>query len=109
VQRLSDDAVLGYCGLIKDDGGQDPELAFELLRRFWGQGCATEAAAAVVGRARSTGHHRLRATVWDWNTASGRVLAEVGFTEVADTGPVSEHGSTVLTTMTLQPPARSRT
>lgn len=101
VQRLSDDAVLGYCGLIEGDGDQDPELAFELLRRFWGQGYAIEAATAVVGWARSSGHRSLRATVWDWNAASRRVLAKVGFTEVATTDPVSEHGSTVLTTMTL--------
>jgi len=101
VQRVSDGAVLGYCGLIEDDGGQDPELAFELLRRFWGQGYATEAASAVVGWARSSGHRSLQATVWDWNTASRRVLAKVGFAEVATTDPVSAHGSTILTTMTL--------
>ncbi|WP_194902974.1 GNAT family N-acetyltransferase [Quadrisphaera sp. INWT6] len=103
VQRLSDDAVLGYCGLIEGEGDQDPELAFELLRRFWGQGYATEAATAVVDWARSSGHHSLKATVWDWNTASRRVLAKVGFTEVATTEPVSVYGSTVVTTMPLQP------
>ena len=101
VQRLGDDAVLGYCGLIEGDGDHDPELAFELLRRFWGQGYATEAATAVLGWARSSGHRSLRATVWDWNTASRRVLAKVGFTEVATRKPVSEHGSMILTTMTL--------
>lgn len=101
LQRLSDDAVLGYCGLIEGQGDQDPELAFELLRRFWRRGYATEAATAVLGWARSSGHRSLQATVWDWNTASRWVLVRVGFTEVATTKPVSEHGSIILTTMTL--------
>ncbi|MGH3471782.1 MAG: GNAT family N-acetyltransferase [Nocardioidaceae bacterium] len=61
---------------------REPELAFELLRRFWGQGYATEAALAVLDWARSSGFERLWATVWDWNTASRRVLAKVGFAEV---------------------------
>jgi ribosomal-protein-alanine N-acetyltransferase len=42
--------VIGYCGLV--DGGPavggEPELAFELLRRFWGRGFATEASLAVL-------------------------------------------------------------
>lgn len=75
--------VIGYCGLI--DGGPklegEPELAFELLRRSWGRGYATEAAMAVVGWARSAGYRRLWATVWDWNTASRRVLDKLGFEE----------------------------
>lgn len=74
--------VIGYCGLVPSGrGAQEPELAFELLRRFWGQGFATEASWAVLGWARSSGYERLWATVWDWNTASRRVLAKVGFTE----------------------------
>jgi [ribosomal protein S5]-alanine N-acetyltransferase len=56
-------------------------LAFELLRRVWRQGYATEASLAVLDWARSSGYERLWATVWEWNTASRRVLAKVGFTE----------------------------
>jgi len=33
----------------------------------------------VLEWARSSGHQRLWATVWAWNTASLRVLAKVGF------------------------------
>jgi RimJ/RimL family protein N-acetyltransferase len=36
---------------------------------------------AVLDWARSSGYERLWATVWEWNTASRRVLAKVGFTE----------------------------
>ena len=82
VERKAAGDVIGYCGLV--DSGRaaagEPELAFELLRRVWGQGYATEAALAVLDWARSLGYERLWATVWDWNTASRRVLAKVGFT-----------------------------
>lgn len=74
--------VIGYCGLISG-----PELAFELLRRFWRQGYATEAASAVVDSARASGHEQLWATVWDWNIASRRVLTKVGFVETERTTP----------------------
>lgn len=83
VERKAPGDVVGYCGLVAHGRGSDkaPELAFELLRRVWGQGYATEAAQAVVDWAESAGHERLWATVWDWNVASRRVLTKVGFTE----------------------------
>ena len=81
-ERKAAGDVIGYCGLVDSGHGpQEPELAFEFLRRFWGQGYATEASWAVLDWARSSGYERLWATVWDWNTASRRVLAKVGFTE----------------------------
>jgi ribosomal-protein-alanine N-acetyltransferase len=84
VERKADAVVVGYCGLV--EGGPEtegePELAYELLRRFWGLGYATEAAWAVIDWARSSGHRRLWATVWDWNDESLRVLAKLGFAEV---------------------------
>jgi [ribosomal protein S5]-alanine N-acetyltransferase len=55
-------------------------LASDMLRRVWRQGYATEASLAVLDWARSSGYERLWATVWEWNTASRRVLAKVGFT-----------------------------
>ena len=82
VERKAPGDVIGYCGLIDSDhGAQEPELAFELLRRVQGQGYATEASWAVPDWARSSGLERLWASVWDWNTASRRVLEKVGFTE----------------------------
>jgi RimJ/RimL family protein N-acetyltransferase len=75
-----DDEFLGYCGLIVGRSTLDePELAYELLRRAHGYGYATEAAAAIVDAARATGRTRLWATVGSWNTASFRVLEKVGF------------------------------
>ena len=82
-ERKADREVIGYCGLVDSGRGSEgePELAFELLRRVWRQGYATEASLAVLDWARSSGYERLWATVWEWNTASRRVLAKVEFSE----------------------------
>ncbi|MGZ4967082.1 MAG: GNAT family N-acetyltransferase, partial [Chthoniobacterales bacterium] len=40
--------VIGICGLIKRETLDDVDVGFSILRRFWGQGYATEAAAAVM-------------------------------------------------------------
>jgi RimJ/RimL family protein N-acetyltransferase len=95
--------VIGYCGLVDSGRGSEgePELAFELLRRFWGQGYATEAACAVLDWATSSGYERLWATVWDWNTASRRVLAKVGFTETDRKEADPAHGTTLFITRRL--------
>lgn len=83
VERKADRDVIGYCGLTEVEAGSndDPELGFELLRRVWRQGYATEAAAAVLDWARSLGYERLGATVWEWNGSSRRVLVKLGFIE----------------------------
>lgn len=99
VERKAVGDVVGYCGLVDSGRGSadEPELAFELLRRVWGQGYATEAASAVLDWARSLGHDRLWATVWDWNTASRRVLAKLGFTETGREEVHPVHGTTLFT------------
>jgi RimJ/RimL family protein N-acetyltransferase len=83
VERKVDRDVIGYCGLLDSGQGSDgePELAFELLRRVWRKGYATEASLAVLDWARSSGYERVWATVREWNIASRRVLAKAGFTE----------------------------
>ena len=103
VERRGAGDVVGYCGLIDSERGAhgEPELAFELLRRVWRQGYATEASLAVLDWARSSGYQRLWATVWDWNTASRRVLAKVGFTETERVEVDAVHGTTLFTTRRL--------
>jgi [ribosomal protein S5]-alanine N-acetyltransferase len=92
--------VIGYCGLIASgQGAQEPELAFEFLRRFWGRGYATEASRAVLEWAKASGYERLWAHVWEWNTASRRVLAKLGFTETNREG--SAHAANVVVTRPL--------
>ncbi|SDU86032.1 GNAT family N-acetyltransferase [Jiangella alkaliphila] len=80
IRRRSDGEPLGYTGLLIGRASLDePELAYELLRRHHGQGYATEAARAVVDAAAATGRTRLWSTVGPWNTPSFRVLEKLGF------------------------------
>ena len=103
VERKAAGDVIGYCGLVDSGQGseEEPELAFELLRRVWGQGYATEASWAVLDWARSSGYERVWATVWDWNTASRRVLAKVGFTETGRKEVDPIHGTNLFMTRRL--------
>ncbi|QKJ21296.1 GNAT family N-acetyltransferase [Microbacterium hominis] len=95
--RRDDGAAIGYCGLIANPDGPDdePEIAYELLRAAWGRGYATEAAHAVVAWASASGHRRLWATVRDWNTASRRVVAKLGFVETDRVEPDAVHGDSL--------------
>ena len=103
VERKGVGEVIGYCGLIDSGRGSEgePELAFELLRRVWRRGYATEASLAVLDWARSSGYERLWATVWEWNTASRRVLAKVGFTATERKEVDAVYGTTLFTTRRL--------
>jgi RimJ/RimL family protein N-acetyltransferase len=100
VVRRDTGEVVGYCGLVLGGGDHDREIAFELLAAVHGHGYATEAATAVVGWARDAGYPRLWASVWDWNNASRRVLAKLGFTETDET-VAGEHGLSLLAVLEL--------
>lgn len=102
-EQKSSGQVIGYCGLIPNGNGwaEEPELAFEFLRRTWRQGFATEASWAVLERAQASDYQRLWATVRDWNIASRRVLAKLGFVETAQVEPDEVHGNSLLTTKIL--------
>ncbi len=101
--------VIDYCGLFAVDvrPSDEPELAYELLAAAHGRGYATEAAEAVVAWARGAGYPRLWADVWDWNVASRRVLAKLGFRETGQVEP-GGHGESLQTVLELRP-APSRT
>lgn len=98
--------VLGYCGLVTNERlpQDEPELAFELLRRAQGQGFATEAARAILEWARDFGHRRLWATVRAWNDASLRVLEKLGFEETDRVEPDTVHGDSLFLTTRLSAP-----
>lgn len=71
---------VGLCGLVKREYLPDPDLGFALLEEHWGQGYATEAAAAVVEHERQAlGITRLFAITTVTNERSGNVLAKLGF------------------------------
>jgi ribosomal-protein-alanine N-acetyltransferase len=72
--------LIGNCGLrMTEAGAHEAELGYELNPDYWGRGCVTEAAAALVewGFAQ-LGLHR----VWAWciaeNERSARVLERLG-------------------------------
>ena len=80
IKRRAEGDLIGYCGLLVGRGSLDePEIAYELLRRAHGHGYATEAARAVLDAAFATGRRRLWATVRAWNAPSFRVLEKIGF------------------------------
>ena len=78
--RREEGDFIGYCGLVVGRSTvEEPEIAYELLRRAHGHGYATEAARAVVGAAAATGRTRLWSTTRPDNKASLRVLEKIGF------------------------------
>jgi RimJ/RimL family protein N-acetyltransferase len=82
IERVGSPEFIGYCGLIVGQASEaEPEIAYELLRRFHDHGYATEAAGAVVAAADRAGWTRLWSTVREWNTASRRVMTKIGFVE----------------------------
>jgi RimJ/RimL family protein N-acetyltransferase len=79
MQRRSDGALVGICGLLERDSLPDVDVGYALLPRFRGHGWAREAAAACVDYARATlGRPRVLAIVQPENAASIRVLESLG-------------------------------
>ncbi|WP_086619422.1 GNAT family N-acetyltransferase [Erythrobacter tepidarius] len=83
ITRAADARAIGCIGLgplgeAANDCGT-PELGYWVARPHWGQGYATEAAAAVLEIAAALGHRELVASHFLDNPASGRVLRKLGF------------------------------
>ena len=92
VVRISDDTVLGVCGLhAASIAGGDPgetDLGYRYGRPSWGQGHGLEAAAEVMRWAvAERGLTRIGSSVQRPNEASRRILLRLGFT-VTGTRPV---------------------
>ena len=100
--------VIGYCGFIFDGRGpsDEPELAYELLRRAQGFGYATEAAHAVLEWAAEAGYRRVWAGVRKWNVASLRVLHRLAFVDTGQDELDAEYGDSVVMTRTFPGPVR---
>ena len=77
--------VIGGISLLDDRG--DVALGYWVARAHWGQGYATEAARAMLTMARVIGHHRILASHFHDNPASGRVLARLGFRATGEVVP----------------------
>jgi RimJ/RimL family protein N-acetyltransferase len=80
VDRKSDGAVLGMCGLLKRDALPEPDIGFTFLPEFWSQGYALESARAVLSHARGTLRiGRILAITTRDNGPSMRLLDKLGF------------------------------
>ena len=108
IVRKRDGDVIGYCGLIFDGRGasDEPELAYELLRRAQGFGYATEAARAVLDWVAEAGYRRVWAGVRKWNGASLRILQKLAFVDTGQDELDADYGDSVVTTKTLPNQAR---
>jgi RimJ/RimL family protein N-acetyltransferase len=105
LERKSDGEFIGYCGLIVGQAtAEEPEIAYELFRRFHGQGYATEAARAVLSAALDTGRTRFWSTVRAWNTPSFRVLEKIGFINSGRTDVDPVRGDSVWMTFEVNSP-----
>ena len=70
---------MGMCGLIKRDNLPDVDIGFAFLPRFWGQGYAYEAAAAVLAYGRNVlGLQRIVAITDPDNHSSIKLLERLG-------------------------------
>jgi len=78
VLRASGETI-GFCGLVHPGGQVACELKYAFGRAHWGQGYATEAAAALLAHgAASFGVKAAIATTAPENLASHRVLLKAG-------------------------------
>ena len=90
----------GICGLVKRDGLEHPDVGYAFLERFWGQGYASESAAASLAYGRdSVGLATIVAITTPANLGSIAVLKKIG---MRDAGlvriPGYDHDSSYFTT-----------
>lgn len=71
--------VVGFCGIVHPGGQKEAETKYAYLRRYWGQGIASEVLAGLIAygvKTHSIG--RMIATTAPENIASHRVLLKAG-------------------------------
>jgi RimJ/RimL family protein N-acetyltransferase len=79
VQHREDTVAIGMCGLLKRPSLDDADIGFGFIPEFWSQGFATEAAQAVLNRAKSQhGLNRVVAITAQHNGSSIQVLKKIG-------------------------------
>jgi RimJ/RimL family protein N-acetyltransferase len=80
VERKSDGASLGMCGLLKRDALPEPDIGFSFFPEYWSQGYTLAAASAVIRHARDTlAIGRILAITTRDNASSMRLLDKLGF------------------------------
>ncbi|HEV8293324.1 MAG TPA: GNAT family N-acetyltransferase, partial [Tepidisphaeraceae bacterium] len=77
----TDDQLIGWVGLTPLEGHPYTQLLYGLARKFWGQGLASEAAAAMMRYGFQRMHmSELVAVVNPQNTQSRKLLEKIGMT-----------------------------
>lgn len=72
-------APIGICGLVKRETLEDVDVGFSILERYWGNGYAFEAAAAMMEYGRTVlGINRIVGITAPHNRASIRLLEKLG-------------------------------
>lgn len=80
VKEKASDASAGICGLKKRAVLELPDLGYAFLKKYWGQGYATEAGRAVLQYARKELKlSRIAAITHPENEGSIKVLTKLGF------------------------------
>lgn len=81
--------LAGAAGLILDPANETAELGYWIGKPYWGRGYASEAARALVGWGfEALELHRIHASHFPRNPASGRVLRKIG---MRHEGTLREH------------------
>ncbi len=87
LERREDGAFLGFCGVKPGPEGTpiagEPEIGWRLARGAWGQGFATEAAAAALAAEWQRGSVEVFAITVPANLRSRRVMERLGMTRDA--------------------------
>jgi RimJ/RimL family protein N-acetyltransferase len=88
IRRRGSESLIGFCGLVRLVDMKEPELAFELTQRAWGEGLATEASISCLRHAfAGVGLERVIAGVDAENAASARVIEKLGMRTIGRVNP----------------------
>jgi ribosomal-protein-alanine N-acetyltransferase len=88
VRPRDGEELLGFCGFVRLEGMEEPELGYELTSGAWGRGIATEAVWACLRYAfEVAGLGRVIAGADLPNVASLRVLEKLGMQPAGNLNP----------------------
>ena len=81
IAERGSNALVGATGLVIKPDHDRAELGYWIGKPYWGRGYCTEASAALVGWGfNERGLHRIHASHFARNPASGRVMEKLGMT-----------------------------
>jgi RimJ/RimL family protein N-acetyltransferase len=88
IRRRGSENLIGFCGFVRLEGMEEPELAYELTQGAWGEGLATEASIACLRHAfKGEGLERVIAGADSENVASQRVIEKLGMRTTGHLNP----------------------